>query len=143
MKWSERDALDCLDLPGVYAIARSRRNIAGHPFSYRRQIIYFGMTNSRGGLRARLRQFDNTIKGKRGHSGGRRTREKHPDYLKLAPRLYVSVCPYECEVASRRPRDLRVMGEVAKREYDCFARFVRRFGRLPEFNDKERLRGNG
>jgi len=34
--------------------------------------------------------------------------------------------------------DLRKMGEVAMAEYECFARFAEKFGRVPEFNDKKR-----
>ncbi len=70
--------------------------------------------------------------------GGGRVRFKHPDYAKLTPRLYVSVCPYECDVTSNDPDDLRIMGDVEKCEYECFGVFAERFGLLPEFNDKKR-----
>jgi hypothetical protein len=30
------------------------------------------------------------------------------------------------------------MGNVVKQEYECFAVFVEKFGKLPEFNDKKR-----
>lgn len=137
-KWSNRNGLERLHFPGVYAIALSDFDIAGTEFSWRREVIYVGMTNAKGGLKSRLRQFDNTIKGGDGHGGGHRVRFKYPDYDTLAPSLYVSVHPYECNVESTQPFDLRIMGEVAKHEYECFALFVEKFDQLPEFNDKKK-----
>ena len=96
------------------------------------------MTNAKGGLRSRLQQFDNTIKGGDGHGGGHRVRFKHSDYRGLTSHLFVSVCPWECDVTVNDPENLRLMGEVAKHEYECFALFVEAFGNLPEFNDKRK-----
>ena len=96
------------------------------------------MTNAKGGLKARLQQFDNTICGGIGHGGGHRVRFKYPEYAKLIPRLYVSVCPQNCDVTANDAANLRIMGDVAKHEYECFALFVEAFGQLPEFNDKKK-----
>lgn len=137
-KWHERNRLARLTYPGVYAIALSDNDIAGKAFSWRPEVIYVGMTNAKGGLKSRLRQFDNTIKGGDGHGGGHRVRFKYPDYSRLTLKLYVSVHPYECDVKSNRPDDLRVMGDIAKHEYDCIAVFTEIFHQLPEFNDKKR-----
>lgn len=137
-KWSERAGLGSLKCPGVYALAISRTNLSGQLFSWQREIVYIGMTNAKGGLKSRLQQFDNTIKGGDGHGGGHRVRFKHPDFAKLTKQLYVSVCPQECDVTSNSPSDLRLMGKVANHEYECFAAFVDAFGYLPEFNDKLR-----
>ena len=41
-------------------------------FDWIKEIIYIGMTNSKGGLKNRLQQFDNTIAGKTGHGGAQR-----------------------------------------------------------------------
>jgi hypothetical protein len=122
----------------VYALAISENDIAGEPFSWRQEIVYFGMTNAKGGLKSRLKQFDDTIRGGSGHGGGHRVRFKHRDYGRLAARLFVSVWPFICDVGSFDPADLRIMGEVAKSEYECLARFADEFGCLPEFNDKKR-----
>jgi hypothetical protein len=137
-RWSNRNGLERLHFPGVYAIAISDSDIAGTAFSWRPEVIYVGMTNGKGGLKSRLQQFDNTIKGRDGHGGGQRVRFKYPDYYTLAPKLYVSVYPYECNVVSNQPLDLRIMGNVAKHEYECFALFAETFDRLPEFNDKKK-----
>jgi hypothetical protein len=138
IKWSKRNNLLQLQYPGVYAIALSNKDISGTPFSWRSEIIYIGMTNSKGGLKSRLGQFENTIIGKDGHGGAHRVRFKHPNYSKLVSTLYVSVWPSECNVQSNDPMNLRIMGDVAKFEYECFATFVEHFGALPEFNDKRR-----
>jgi len=137
-KWSGRNGLDGIKLPGVYAIALSKQDISGTSFEWRRDVIYVGMTNSKGGLKSRLQQFENTIKGGGGHGGASRVRYKYPDHEKLIHRLYVSVWPKACSVLSKQPSDLRAMGEVAKFEYECFAHFVEAFHQLPEFNDKKR-----
>ena len=137
-KWADRNDMQSTHLPGVYAIALSTKDISGTTFSWRREIIYIGMTNSKGGLKSRLQQFDNTIKGGDGHGGAHRVRFKHPNYGRLVPRLYVSISPRHCYVLSSKPSDLRIMGEVAKDEYVCFAKFVEEFGRRPEFNDMKK-----
>jgi len=104
------------------------------------------MTNAEFGLRSRLKQFDNTIKGKSGHGGARRFLYAYRDAGKLASELYVSVMSFDdCTVTSNEPHDLRVMGEIAKAEYECFALYVclglrkDKAGKhlLPKFNDKK------
>lgn len=135
-KWDNRECLQGLQFPGVYAIAISTRDLAGRPFSLTEDIAYFGMTNSQAGLRGRLNQFDATTLGKTGHGGARRFMFRHPDRMTLVDRLYVAVCPIECDPRSGAAPDLRLMGEVAWFEYECFARYVDKFGRMPDFNDK-------
>ena len=136
-KWAERDQLPGLKYPGVYILAISSSNIAGQSFKWSSDVKYIGMTNSQGGLKSRLRQFDNTIRGKEGHGGACRFRYKYKQYEPLAKKLYVCACPIECDVKSFAPKDLRAMGEVAKLEYVCFAEYAKRFKSLPEFNDKK------
>ena len=130
------EALD-VEYPGVYALAYSKQNIAGKPFSWRKEIIYVGMTNSISGLKGRLKQFDNTIVGKTGHGGADRVRYKYRNYDSLTKRLYVAVAPFKCDPESNKPKDLKTMGEVVKFEYLCFAHFVEKHGTLPEFNNKK------
>ena len=138
VSWSERHKLPGLQYPGIYAIACGGNSLKGKEFSYLPEIAYFGMTNSKGGLKTRLQQFDNTIDGKEGHGGAKRFRKKYPDYNELIEKLYVSVKVFKCDPASNNPEDLLIMGKVAEFEYICFAEYVRHFGRLPEFNDKAR-----
>jgi hypothetical protein len=42
-------------------------------------------------------------------------------------------------VTVKDPKNLRIMGEVVRHEYECIALFVENFGRLPEFNDKKEV----
>ena len=115
----------------------SNKDISNAPFDWIEEIVYFGMTNSVGGLKLRLKQFDNTVSGKEGHGGGERVRYKYGNYTELIKRLSVSVSPIQCDVKSNKAEDLLKMGEVAYWEYYCFAEYVERFGRLPEFNDRK------
>jgi hypothetical protein len=139
IKWSDRNKLNDLQYSGVYAISYNEHNINNNSFAWIREIIYVGMTNSKGGLKRRLGQFDYTICGKGNNSGGaKRVRYKYKDYEKLIKYLYVAVHPFKCDVSSNKEKDLLIMGKVAEYEYICFAEYVKRFGMLPEFNDKKR-----
>lgn len=137
--WGNKANLKDLQLPGVYLIAKPKRNIENKPFGFLQEIIYIGMTNSKKGLSNRLKQFEDTIRGKReNHGGAQRVRKKYPNAFDLLENLYVAVRPFQCNVASNKVKDLLVMGKVAEYEYVCLARYVKRFKRLPEFNDKKR-----
>ena len=131
--WHSRDELE-LKRPGVYAIAYTQKNISKKLFSFRKEIVYFGMTNAVSGLKGRLTQFDNTIAGKTGHGGADRVRYVHQNYGQLVKDLYVAVAAFECDVTSKKPEDLRTMGEVAQFEYVCLAQYVERHVEEPEFN---------
>jgi hypothetical protein len=141
-RWVERNQLPGIKYPGVYAIALADENIASTPFAWREEIIYVGVTISKGGLKSRLQQFDNTINGKEGHGGAVRVRFKHRDYNALVSRLFVSVNYTECDAKPNlpKPSDLRLMGLVLQQEYECFAVFTEKFKRWPEFNNKKESR---
>jgi hypothetical protein len=138
VKWNDRNKLEGIKWPGVYAIVLCDRDISRTAFEWRGNIIYVGMTNSKGGLKSRLQQFETTIKGGDGHGGARRVRHQYPDPETLIPRLYVSINPMDCDVLSNKPHDLRSMGDVAKLEYECFAQYAEAFSELPRFNDKQK-----
>jgi len=138
IKWKDRNSLNGIKYPGIYCISISKNNLSKQNFECISKITYVGMTNSKAGLKGRLKQFDNTIIGKTGHGGADRFRFKYENYQDLVDKLYVSVCSFECDVKSNTPKDLRIMGEVVKFEYDCFAEYVEKFGDLPEFNNKSK-----
>lgn len=136
--WAQRHTHKGLKLPRIYAIAVSDVDLTGALFEWSSQIVYFSMTNSLGGLRARLNQFDSSINGGPGHGGAQRFLPHYPAGSgTLLHRLYVSVWPFDCDVRSISPENLLKMGEVAYAEFECFAEFSRRFDRLPQFNDKK------
>ncbi len=134
-KWDRRSELPHLKSPGIYAVAIDC-DLHSEPFSWRPSIAYFGMTNSASGLAGRLKQFDKALAGKPGHGGALRFLYDYDPSNDLRDHLYVSVWGFDCNVRSHAPKDLRIMGEICKAEYDCFARFVELFGRLPKYNDK-------
>lgn len=140
--WKDRGTLKDIKYPGVYAIAISRSYIAELPFSWNRTIKYVGMTCSPSGLKGRLRQFDDTIIGKRGHGGADRFIYKHPDPDALKKKLYVSIVPFQCDAAAAKPVDLRTLGEVVRFEYLCLAEHRELFSKLPEFNRRTSLKAS-
>ena len=94
------------------------------------------MTNSKGGLRSRLRQFDSTIKKIRTHHGGAdRFLYAYQNYDEVKSNIYVAIRPFECNIKNPLTKDLRIMGEVAKCEYDCWAIYIEKNGKYPKFND--------
>ncbi|HPM11334.1 MAG TPA: hypothetical protein PK941_12935 [Paludibacter sp.] len=136
ISWSERDKLSGIKYPGIYALAVSEKDLSNTQYTLIEEIKYFGITNSGGGLKSRLKQFDNTIIGKSGHGGAERFLYKYKKHRNFAPKLFVSVCPVVCDVKSNNPKDLLIMGEIAWLEYYCFAEYKKRFKKLPLFNDK-------
>jgi hypothetical protein len=123
--------------PGIYAIAYSNNDISNTPFSLLEDIVYFGMTKSKSGLKGRLQQFDNTICGNRGHGGAARFCYNLPKKDKFwKEKLYVSIMVFrDCYVGSNNPKDLMIIGDIVKQEYVCFAKYVENFNKLPRFND--------
>jgi hypothetical protein len=136
-KFERRSELGNLKSPGIYAIAISDKDIAGTLFEYRREIVYFGMTNSKSGLGGRLDQFNNTLRDRPGHGGAERFRYDHEDGRALARKLYASVCPFNCDVSSIERKHLEAMGDVVRAEYVAFANYAELFGALPKYNDKK------
>lgn len=90
------------------------------------KVEFFGMTNSIGGLKSRLKQFDNTIIGKSGHGGAERFLFKYKHHNIRSKKILVSICPVECIVKSNNPKDLLMMSEVAWLEYCCFAQYAKK-----------------
>ena len=127
-------------VPGIYAIAYTEENISGKEFDYISEIVYFGMTNSKNGLHGRLKQFYDTIYLKRSQHGGadRFIFNLNKEDINWKEKLYISTMPYiHCDVNTNSPEDLITMGDVAKQEYICQAEYVKRFKKLPRFNDKK------
>jgi hypothetical protein len=132
--WSDR--IDLPRCPGVYAIARSDKDLNDKAFTLREEITYFGMTNAASGLQGRLQQFESTISGKRlAHGGADRVRHGFSNYDSFVRQLYVAVADFPCDPKAKRPADLRIMGDVARLEYLCLAEYMEHFHRLPTFND--------
>lgn len=139
LSWRNRGDHIGLKSPGVYAIALTDELLAGLPFSWCPQVVYFGMTNSVGGLQARLGQFDAVVAGRKGsHGGAERVRYAHRVYSHLCGQLYIAIAPFKCDPRRKQPEDLRVMGDVASFEYYCRATYAEQFGCEPEFNDHSR-----
>ena len=95
------------------------------------------MTNSKKGLNGRWKQFNNSIHGKKGHSGGNRIRRdlekgeinniKFQDTESLVEKLYVCSQTLEPDVnvfkEERTFKDLTNMGVIAYLEYKALAEY--------------------
>lgn len=135
VKWEKRNNLEGINYPGIYCIAVSKKAL--NKFNFIEELEYIGMTNSKGGLKSRLHQFDDTIKIKRtNHGGADRFLFEYENYEEIKDNIYVAVCSFKCNTKNPTPVDLRIMGEVAKCEYDCWASYIEKNGRYPKFNDK-------
>ncbi len=139
-KFDLRDGIENTKFPGIYAIAISTKDISGTQFDYVKEIVYFGMTNSKTGLRGRLNAFNNTLRDKSGpgHGGAERFRHDYEAGEKLAKKLYVAVCHFKCDVSSIARKDLEAMGAVTRAEYVAFANYAEIYGSLPKYNDKQK-----
>jgi len=134
VKWEDRNELKGLKYPGIYCIAVSDKTL--NKFKFIKELEYIGMTNSKGGLRSRLRQFDYTIKMKRtNHGGADRFLYKYENYDEVKDNIYVAIRSFECNAKNPTPNDLRIMGEITKCEYDCWAIYIEKFGIYPKFNN--------
>lgn len=134
VKWENRNGLEGINYPGIYCVAISSKPL--NTFDFIPELEYIGMTNSKGGLKSRLNQFNTTIKKKPSqHGGADRFLFQYQDYEAIKDNIYVAICSFECDTKNPTPKDLRIMGEVAKCEYDCWAIYVEKFGRYPRFND--------
>jgi hypothetical protein len=132
--WSDRTDFPNAKYPGVYLIAITQRNIAR---CYPRwcDVVYIGMTISRGGLAARWQQFFRSIQGGEGHSGGKTIYAELGEYSSWRKKLYVAAKTIDCNVAKPRPRDHRRMGWVAYFEHEAFAKYQEMTGDVrPRFN---------
>ncbi|GAL65855.1 hypothetical protein [Jejuia pallidilutea] len=134
VQWEDRNSLVGIKYPGIYCIAVSSKPL--NTFDFIPELEYIGMTNSKSGLRSRLNQFDDTIKKKRtNHGGADRFLYAYQNYDEVKSNIYVAIRPFECNIKNPLPKDLRIMGEVAKCEYDCWAIYIEKNGKYPKFND--------
>lgn len=135
VKFEDKDTLSGIEFPGIYCIAISDKNLAKKKWQMIEDIKYIGMTNR--SLRNRLRAFNKSLFGEKGHGGALRFEYKYK-YENIKDNLYVSIQSFECDINSNSPKDLNIKGDVLKHEFTCFAKYVEIFDRLPEFNDKKK-----
>ena len=135
-KWKDRNKIENRNQPAVYFIAHSNEDISGNEFSMRKEIVYIGMTISKNGLKGRLDQFENTMKGLfRTHGGAERVMFKHTNYRDFFEKAYISAKIFPLSISRDTPNDWRVKGDCAGHEYKSFADYKEEFKELPEFND--------
>ncbi|MGV1017979.1 MAG: hypothetical protein ACOYBW_11460 [Fluviibacter phosphoraccumulans] len=138
-RFSDVDSKVISEEKGIYAFAISSTDFSNRVFHIDEEaIVYFGMTNSKGGLRSRLRQFRRALFDKgSGHGGAIRFRYKQSDasLKRLKKQLYFAVCEYKASSNNSYVDELRLMGDVARAEYVAFAKYFESYGRLPKYNE--------
>lgn len=136
-RWKNRNQLSGMERPGIYVIAKSKEALKGKPFSWKKEIAYIGMTAGKGGLRSRLRQFDDTLRGRGvGHGGAVRAHKHHKNREVLMNHLYVAVMtqPPICHSASSE-KQKKAKGAIYGLELFCLAEYICRHKEIPQFND--------
>lgn len=132
--WEDRRNYEQCDLPGIYLLSiTENQNLAGEAPAWG-DVSYIGMTRSRGGLANRWFQFDQTIRGKRGHSGGKTVRKQLGLYGSWTQLLYVAAFAIECNTKSPEAADYLRIGWIAFLEYEALSRFREAMGTHPRYN---------
>mgnify|MGYP001613016961 FL=1 len=134
--------LEDSNYPGVYILAFAEGDLEGQSITIE-DIFYVGMSNSRGGVKQRLKQFIDAINKNRNHSAGNRFFQEYCkgisfDIAGHNKTFFVASLSLPCNVrkGDRSPEDLRKMGEVAKFEYAVMACIKDKLGKEPELNKK-------
>jgi len=115
-----------LRYPGVYLLAYTAKDIAGQKIRID-DVYYVGMSNSAGGVRARLRQFKSALEKGCGHSAGNHcfAQNRSRAFSGLRGKkafFFTSLCvPCSGLKSSGTPEDFRKMGFVACLEYYAIA----------------------
>ncbi len=137
-KWENKNEYHLKKYPGVYIISITDKNNLEGIQPNLQDVVYVGMTHSQKGLAGRWQQFNSSIKGNGGHSGGNTVYEQigHYDNWPQNLNLYVAAMGIECDVRNRTADDYISMGWVAYLEYEAFAKFYKVVGEHPRFNTR-------
>jgi hypothetical protein len=115
-----------LKFPGVYLLAYTPDDLEGQRIKID-DVCYVGMSNAKGGVRARLKQFMSGIEKGRGHSAGDffyRKNKKPFSELRGREKFYFATLCRECSTGDKSdamPDDFRMMGAIACLEYYAIA----------------------
>lgn len=136
------DYIDFIDHPGVYLLAFSYKNLENTKIKIS-DVFYVGMSNSRGGVKQRLKRFINGLEKDDFHSAARRFYDEYANQkpfskLKTKKKFYFAFISIPCEVSKdrRTPKDLRKMGDIAQLEYYILAYIKEKLDKEPDLNKK-------
>ncbi len=142
-KWKNLESFKNLkncEYPGIYILAYTNKNLEAKPVKVK-DIFYVGMSNSRGGVKQRIKQFIDCLESYRGHSAAMRfyreySNNKPYSNTKRKNNFYVAASCMKVNVIkeTRTPRDLKKMGEITKFEYDVLAHIKEKTGKEPQLN---------
>lgn len=144
--WSDRMQLTNITMPGIYAIIRTLDDYSGKDFCWTDPVSYIGMSVSKGGLARRLYQFQRSVTGNTGHSGGNRIKkdfnESNIGFYNLenqqwsdGHKLFVCIQPVIINADDKFPQQLIKKGHVTNLEYLALSRFAElNKNELPKYN---------
>lgn len=120
--------------PGVYVICVSNTNMVDKDIAtINPDIKYIGMTVSKNGLRQRLNQFNNVVKGKGGHGGA--DRFMYDFDSNVVKNMYYKTFEFDLsEIKSESVDYYLLLGEVVKFEYVLFSKSIEIAKELPIYN---------
>lgn len=142
--WKNRLEYPLHNYPGLYLIAISEKNLNGKN-SKLEDADYIGKTVSKGGLKKRWYQFNQTIRGKEGHSGGKtilksfgKTYEQWGNENQLFVAGFgldsINLNQYTSE------SNLIIFGQIAYLEYYAFSKYFKFHGKLPKFHTQHQVK---
>lgn len=145
-KWQKLDnefaSITNGESPGVYLLAYTNKKLLGKNIALK-DIYYVGMSNSKKGVKNRLKQFINGIEKGYGHSAGNRFysengQNKPYSKTKDKKKFYYVSLSFLCNVSKdfRTPNDLKIMGNIAKLEYYILAHIKDKTSCEPLLNKK-------
>ena len=144
--WKDRFQLENITMPGIYAIIRTHDDYTGKAFCWTDPVSYIGMSVSKGGLAKRLYQFQRSVTGNIGHSGGNSIKKDFNEstigFYDLenqqwsdGNRLFVCIQPVIINLEDKFPEQLIKKGYVANLEYLALSKFAAlNDNELPKYN---------
>lgn len=124
-------------LPGLYIVSSKKSSYKSNSPAkvLDKDIIYIGMTTT--SIKGRVDKFYRRVRGLKGsHSGGKRILskfKKYPNSTKWKNRkIFIAVsCRFEKNEPKITYKDFIKMGKISYIEYYLFARYFKKFKRLP------------
>jgi hypothetical protein len=139
MKWVDRNNIELASCPGIYLVCVTRENIEGGK-AHVKDADYIGMTLDKGGLKGRWSGLNQSIRVRKGHSGGNAIYDDFEvPYIKWPKgwKLFVAGMPIQgINLDTPRAKDFRKMGEVVSLEYEAFAQYFEKHEELPCYNSR-------
>ena len=133
-QWENREDYKLCKYPGIYSIDITNKNLLDKKFKFSKDVVYIGMTNSKGGLCARWQQFNNSIKGGEGHGPAKRIYSEKGHCKDWTEKLYISAMGIKRDDSPNKPDYYIRRGWIAFLEQEALAKFHQKVNKHPKYN---------